>query len=411
MEANGSFQPPECFSLSDPVRSKLPHHVATRSKGHQCTGLSRRFPKSMEVALCRATVPAVPTVPTVPTVPGLATLRDKQKLRSSEPRTFCLRYVLYVFYSGLPYVSIGFKAIAPFRRCIPHATATNCKVRQIEDRTHSRRWRLPRRRAWPAFDFAAIDHWEFGTSFTRWEHFELSTRACLRFARSVDPMVLDPTSDDGCLTIILPVSPSKGPMAGMVAFPATATSGSKSTLASLPSLMSRHLEAIIKRRRWSMVTPMPLALENREIPTGHWLRCAHEIVQVLEFSWLSQHQSLPLQSSCFSSLRLHHWIFVVSNPRLHYPDPHPTEPELFFRLCHGSCTDLVPRCKATAPKCAKLLVRNIPADFTFIPLQITWSYNTDRTLENSSNFSIQTTKASTKDPGQIVKETLSLLVA
>lgn len=290
-------------------------------------------------------------------------------------------------------------------------TATNCKVRQIENRTHSRRWRLSRRRAWPAFDFAAVDHWEFGTSFTRWEHFELSTRACLRFARSVDPMVLDPTSDNGCPTMKLPVSPSGGPMAGMVAFPATATSGSKSTLASLPSLMSRHLEAIIKRRRWSMVTPMPLALENREIPTGHWLRCAHEIVQVLEFSWLSQHQSLPLQSSCFSSLRLHHWIFVVSNPRLHYPDPHPTEPELFFRLCHGSSTDLVPRCKATAPKCAKLLVRNIPADFTCIPLQITWSYNTDRTLENSSNFSIQTTKASTKDPGQMVKETLSLLVA
>lgn len=43
-------------------------------------------PKSMEVALCRATVPTFPTFPTVPTVPSLATLRDKQKLRSSEPR-------------------------------------------------------------------------------------------------------------------------------------------------------------------------------------------------------------------------------------------------------------------------------------------------------------------------------------
>ena len=46
-----------------------------------------------------------------------------------------------------------------------------------------------------------------------------STRACLRFACSVDPMVPDPTSDNGCLTIITPVSPS-GPKVGMVPFPA-----------------------------------------------------------------------------------------------------------------------------------------------------------------------------------------------
>ena len=179
------------------VRSKLPHHVATRSKGHQCTGLSRSLwkspsavPRSQRSQRSQAWLPCET---------NKNWGRRNRGTVALSTGTFCLQYVLHVYIIYFTVVCHMFPLDS--NKLLLSDSDHNCKVRQIEDRTHSRRWRLSRRRAWPAFDFAAVDHWEFGTSFTRWEHFELSTRACLRFARSVDPMVLDPTSDNGCPTM------------------------------------------------------------------------------------------------------------------------------------------------------------------------------------------------------------------
>ena len=111
---NGSFCPVESFFT---VRSKLPHHVAAWSQGHQCTGLStrlrsqRKFP--VEVSRLRSQQrshngpkPGYLARQTK-RYPG----RRKRCLQTValSTGTFCLQYVQYVlcilqWFAGLLYI-------------------------------------------------------------------------------------------------------------------------------------------------------------------------------------------------------------------------------------------------------------------------------------------------------------------